>query len=143
MIRFITTSPSFAGEVHLIYGDDQVLQCLDMRHAQLSREQAHYLRMHTPTVFDAASFEAAFGTAKLHFVHEAYVIRFEDWWQRYGKKINKLRAEKVWARLSKAKQAQAYASLAAYDRHLHDNKWKNKLDPENYLRNESWNNEWN
>ena len=141
MKRFITTSPSFTGEVHIIYGDDNTLLCLDFRNAQLTREQAHYLRVHTPTVFDAG-FEAAFGTAKLTFVHEAYRISFEDWWLRYNNKINKSRAEKLWGRLTKAEQAQAFIGILTYDRHLQKEKWKNKADPEKYLRDKYWNNEW-
>ena len=141
MKRFITTSPSFAGEVHIIYGDDNKLLCLDYRNAQLSREQAEYLLRHTPVVFDAG-FDRAFGTANLTFVHEAYIIGFEDFWNRYDQKINRARAEKLWGRLPKADQARAFAGVAAYDRHLQHNGWKSKADPETYLRNKYWENEW-
>lgn len=142
MIRFITTSPSFAGEVHIIYGDDNQLLCIDFRNAQLNSKQTSYLYQHTPIIFDATTFAQSFGTPHLTFVHEAYTITFDEWWHRYDRKINRVRAEKLWARLSKADQLQAYTGILAYQRHLQHNTWKTKADPETYLRNKYWTNEW-
>ncbi|MBS1740707.1 MAG: hypothetical protein JST88_09220 [Bacteroidetes bacterium] len=141
MKRFIVTSPSFAGEVYIIYGGDDVLLCLDFRNAQLTLKQADYLRAYTPVQF-GTGFVEAFGEANLTFVHEAYVITFEEFWQRYDRKVNRVRATQLWSRLSKADQAKAWAGLATYDRYLAANPWRTKADPEKYLRAKYWENEW-
>lgn len=141
MKRFITTSPSFVGEVYIVYDDTDTLCCIDLRHAQLSREQVHYMRTHTPTVYDN-NFTRSFGIAKLYFVEEQYRVSFDEWWQRYNRKINRARAERLWDRLSKVEQIQAFNGIVAYDRHLQHNSWKTKADPETYIRNKYWQNEW-
>jgi hypothetical protein len=63
-------------------------------------------------------------------------------WQRYDKKINRKRCEPLWEKLSKPKQVAAWAGIDAYNKFLQANSWRKKADPETYLRNEMWENEW-
>jgi hypothetical protein len=71
-----------------------------------------------------------------------FVITFEMFWQRYDKKINRKRCEPLWEKLSKPKQVAAWAGIDAYNKFLQANSWRKKADPETYLRNEMWENEW-
>lgn len=142
MKRFIATSPGFPGEVHLVYHNDGRLVLLDMLKAELTPEQIQYLMNRTPATYNPEAFKAAFGTAKLEFIQEDYKVSFEGFWDRYDQKVNKIRAQKLWDRLSGVQQIKAYFGLTAYFRHLQANPWKSKADPETYLRNKYWENEW-
>jgi hypothetical protein len=63
-------------------------------------------------------------------------------WQLYDKKINRKRCEPLWDKLSKNKQVAAWAGINAYNKFLQANSWRKKADPESYLKNEMWENEW-
>jgi hypothetical protein len=75
-------------------------------------------------------------------VEADFTITFEMFWQRYDKKINRKRCEPLWNKLSKTKQVTAWAGIEAYNKFLQGNSWRVKADPETYLRNEMFENEW-
>jgi hypothetical protein len=142
MKKYITTSPNYAGEVYIIYSDDNLLLALDFRNAQLTERQTHYLRMKTPTVF-GEDFTSHFAEANLTFVPEDYKITFEDFWERYNEKRNKIRCERLWKALSKTAQIEAYAGVLIYDRFLKNVGWgRTKAEPDTYLRYKYWQNEY-
>lgn len=90
-----------------------------------------------------ADLEEAFkSAATLTVVESDFEITFEMFWLKYRKKINRLRAEANWKRLSKTQQVKAYYGIDAYDKFLDRMEWRKKQDPENYLKNKMWESEY-
>jgi hypothetical protein len=141
MKKFICTAKTFVGEVHILYASNNQLLLIDFQQATLAPRQIEYLKVKCPAVYDD-TFVAAFGNAPLEFVAEGYKVSFEMFWERYAHKVNKKRCMQLWDKLSEANKVKAFAGLNPYLRHLQYNTWKNKADPETYLRNQYWLNEY-
>lgn len=141
MTRYIITSPRFTGEIHVLYGLDSRLLFIDFMKATLSDEQIAFFKEKVPVEF-TQSFTDAFGTSRITVMQEGYKVSFEQFWNRYENKVNRIRAEKQWNKLTEADQVNAYFKYPLYDRHLKLNPWKNKVDPERYLKDRYWENEW-
>ena len=69
-------------------------------------------------------------------------LTFLKFWNAYKKKINRYRAEPLWKKLSDADKAECIMSIPAYESFLIRSP-RGKLDPENYLKKRSWENNWN
>lgn len=145
MRKFVITSPKFTGEIHVLYalpdGTPPKLQFIDFMKADLSEDQMQSFKEKLPVWF-TDDFMAAFGNSKLTVTEEGYRVSFDMWWTRYNKKINRLRSEKIWNKLTEAEQVNAFVKMPMYDRHLKLEHWKTKADPETYLKNRYWDNEW-
>lgn len=141
MKKYIITSPKFAGEIHVLYGVDSRLLFIDFMKASLTDEQIEYFKSKLPVVYDQ-NFSQAFGTSKLMIVEEGYTVTFDMFWNRYDHKVNRIRAEKEWNKLSEADQVNAFARYPLYDRHLKLNAWKTKAGPDRYLKDRFWESEW-
>lgn len=141
MNKYIITSPKFSGEIHVLYGTDNKLLFIDFMKSVLSEEQIDYFKTKLPVVF-SENFMDSFGNSKLNVVQEGYKVTFDQFWNRYQNKVNRLRAEKQWNKLSEADQVNAFAKYPMYERHLLLNPWKTKVDPERYLKDRYWESEW-
>ena len=98
MKKLIGTSGRFEGEIVLLYNDDRQLVCIDLAHATLEPEQVNWLKQRTPVVFDN-NFLQHFGVDNVQFTEESFKVTFEMFWEKYNKKINRKRCERVWDRL--------------------------------------------
>lgn len=82
--------------------------------------------------------------ADAKIIEADYEASFVDFWAAYNKKINKIRAEKNFNSLSKLEKILALQGIKKYDAYLtKDARWRTKADPETYLRNKMWENEYN
>lgn len=149
MKRFIITSSTFLGEINVLYGLDMRLQFIDLMKCDLTDEQIGFFKKHlTPTLSKGEGADGVedlkkcFGTARLDIVEQGYKITFEQWFNRYNVKRNKARCLKLWNKLSEADQVNAFFKLGLYERHLMVNNWKTKAEPDTYLRNRYWENDW-
>ena len=141
MKRFIITG-TFPGEVYAIYGAEQTLLSLDFRAAELRAEQIDWIKARIPTVAEQEQFNAFLAVGKMMLTVEGAEVTFEEFWTRYGRKVNKKRCEAIWSRLSGAKRAKAYFGIMAYFAFLDRVKWRSKADPETYLKEEYWETDW-
>jgi len=141
MKRYIITSPKFTGEINVLYGLDNKLQFIDFMKCDLTEEQTEFFKSRLP-VFYTEKFMEAFGNSKLDVIEEGYRVTFEQWWNRYNLKRNQKRCIKHWNNLSEADQVNAVFKLGLYERHLMVNQWKTKAEPDTYLRNRYWENDW-
>lgn len=142
MKRFIITSPRFTGEINVLYGVDNKLQFIDFMKCDLTDEQMDFFKTRLPIYF-SNDFIKSFGSSRLDVVEEGYHVSFDQWWNRYDLKRNRDRALKVWQKLSEADKVNAFFKLGSYERHLALNTWKTKAEPDKYLRNRYWENDWN
>lgn len=151
MRRFIITSPAFTGEINVLYGasprpspeerEEMRLQYIDFTKCDLSDDQIKYFKERLPVLYDDKFLEP-FGKSKLNVTEEGYRVSFDMFWNRYSLKRNRERCVKIWDKLSEADQVNAYFKLGQYERHLALNTWKTKADPDTYLRNKYWNDDW-
>jgi len=141
MNKYIITSPAFTGEINVLYGLDNKLLYIDFLKCDLSQEQTDYFKSKLPALYSDPLVEA-FGKSRLTVIKEGYQVSFEQWWNRYNLKRNRLRAEKHWQKLSEADRVNAFFKIGMYERHLALNAWKTKADPETYLKSRYWDNDW-
>lgn len=143
MIKFTAISPSYTGEVYIIYGDDGKLLSLDFLSAELSELQTEWLKSKVPVTYKEQEFLQHFAAGRFEFFHDGYEVSFEMFWIKYGKKINKKRCQSIWNNLSKVQRAKAYFGVTKYDAYLASLNWnRTKADPEAYLTKKMWDNEW-
>lgn len=145
MKRYIITSPTFSGEINVLYGLDMRLQYFDLMKCDLSEEQIHFFKEKLPAILQEQSVDflrTHFGKARLDIIEQGYRVTFDQWFNRYNVKRNRARCEKVWNKLSEADQVNAFFKLGLYERHLMVNNWKTKAEPDTYLRNRYWENDW-
>lgn len=141
MRRFLITSPAFTGEAELLYNEFGVLVKIDCTrcHMMAAIMKAFKARIAT----DITELQASLADTKATIVEAEFVVTFDMFWQAYGHKINKKRCEPLWERMSKGKQVKALMGITAYHKFLKKEGWRTKADPENYLKNEMYDNEYN
>lgn len=141
MNRYIITSPKFNGEISVLYGVDERLLYIDFMKAELTDDQIKYFKEKLPVTY-SDDFGGNFGRSELTVIKEGFKITFEQFWNRYSVKHNKIRTEKQWNKLSISDQVNAFFKYKMYERHLAMNPWKNKAEPETYLKDRYWESEW-
>lgn len=65
--------------------------------------------------------------------------QFEEWWNRYKKKVKKIPAEKKWVKLNQFEKDECLRVVDEYVRSTPDRQFRQ--DPVTYLNQESWNDE--
>lgn len=70
-------------------------------------------------------------------------ISFEAFWKAYGRKINRKRCEAYYNKLSEAQRLKCIISIKPYLAYLNRVKWRSQADPDTYIRQEMYENEWN
>ena len=140
MRRFLLTSAAWTGEAELLYGDDGCLVRLDLSQTQMPPAFVKSFKDKTPVRVD--ELPGGFDVTKVTILESDVTIEFGAFWSRYGKKINKARCVPLWSKLSETDKAKAIQGIAQYDRYLKMVDWRSKADPEKYLRDRYWENEW-
>lgn len=142
MKRFLLTSDKFSGTAELIYADTEQLVCIDMRNAIMTADIITAFKRAVPVLYTEQAIKTAF-TSGTVIVEADFEVTFDMWWEKYNRKINKKRCLPIWGKTSKVKQVKAYYGIDPYDRYLARNNWRSKADPENFLKSEMYETEWN
>jgi hypothetical protein len=136
MKTYIATSLKFTGGVEYTFNAEGILVCIDMRDATLTEEQRLYLWFNRPrSVNHVETFAVA---ASLMITEKLVEITFEQFYEAYGYKEGRKKAETAWNRLSKAEQLKAYQYIATI-------KTKKQISgqalqyPASYLNSARWN----
>jgi hypothetical protein len=140
MRLFQITSPGFTGYAELVYDDKGVIQIIDFSNAEMNDMQM--LQFKDRITIQVNNLASGFKNTRVTIVEKDYEVTFEQFWKKYNKKINKKRTQPLWDRLSKADQVKAYTGITPYDKYLAQEKWRPKADPEKYLRDRYWENEY-
>lgn len=139
MRRFIITSEIFTGDAELHYDADGRLVIIDITRTSMNAGLVGKFKLKVPHHVD--SMATAF-SENVTVVEADYEVSFDMFWKKYDKKINRKRCELIWIKMNKADQVSAHAGIDAYNRYLKRESWRSKLDPENYLKNKTWDNEY-
>lgn len=140
MRRFLITSPAYNGDAELHYDLTGRLVRIDVTHTDMPISIIPAFKTKVPAFIDGL--QEAFTGTKATIVEADFEVTFEMFWNIYKKKINRSRALRLWDKLSKVEQVKAYYGVNDYDKYLKKEKWRSKADPETYLRNMMWENEW-
>ena len=141
MKRYLVTNPNFVGSVELIYSPNGMLKKIDFENCIMSEIQVHYFKEKVPSNLNTETVADVFSKETV-VIMVAIDITFEMFWDAYKKKINLKRARPLWDKLSAAEQVQAFLGVALYDKYLKKESWRSKADPETYLRNKYYENEY-
>ena len=142
MKRFIVTSPAWTGEAEIVYNEAGKLVRLSFDNCTIADHErvVHNFKAITPVLM--ANLQAAFAPTKATVVEADFEVSFDMFWKAYNLKHNRLRAVKLWDKLSKTDQVKAYYGIPVYDKFLKKENWRSKADPETYLRNKMYENEY-
>lgn len=139
MKRYLIQSPRYTGSVEVMYNNG-ILTTIDFSNTNIVK----------PAMIDAFKKQVASEEQYLtsSFVTDVSIIAadveitFKMFWDKYNHKINKLRATKLWERMPLAEQVAAYCGIQKYFAYLKKVDWRGLQDPDTYLRNKTWLNEY-
>ncbi|MBS1641330.1 MAG: hypothetical protein JST94_11880 [Bacteroidetes bacterium] len=142
MRRFlISNADKFEGTAEIIYNNAGLLCKIDLTQCVMDGNIIEQVKRVIP--FNISLFvEAKWCGVGTTVVEGDYEINFEMFWAKYNKKINKKRALAIWNKINKTEQVKSYYGIEPYDKYLKETKWRNKADPDTYLRNEMYDNEY-
>lgn len=140
MKRFLISAPAYSGDAELIFDDLGKLIRVDITHTNMRPDVMEEFKQRAPVHIDGMT--AAFQGANVKITEASIEVSFAMFWTGYNRKLNKSRCIALWNKLSSADQAKAYFGIAAYNKFLRIESWRNKQDPETYLRNRTWENEY-
>lgn len=139
MRTLILTHDKMPGEIELRY-DNRPCICTLIIRGEPKPETIQWAVNHMPVTPDEGL--PIFRRNGFKVTEVQQEITFELFWDTYKQKVKRDRCVKLWERMSQAERIRAYNGIAVYFRHLSENTWKSKADPETYLRNKYWLNEY-
>lgn len=140
MNKYIITSPHFAGQVEVTYMEGE-LSVLDFR--QSSIKGSHKKSFKDKIATNEEGLGGCFEKSSVEILKGEVEITIEMFWDKYKKKVNIKRCRPLWDRLSPTQKVKAFIGIDKYFRHLaKTNSLQYKIDPENYLRDERWEDEY-
>ena len=140
MKKFQLSSNKTNGIITIVYDDRDMLCCIDWMEAQLSKAQITFLLKNISVSF--SDLEAFILGHNMNCIEVGVDISFDQFWDKYGYKVDKKRAKAIWDKMSVQKRLAAYHGIAKYERHLKMAEWRNKMEAKSYLKNERWEDEW-
>ena len=140
MKKLRITSPYFNGNIDLVYDQNGKLCLIDAMNANTTHGQLKNFLSTAQTDIGAISLWFTGTSAKV--IEVPLEATFEMFWNMYLKKINKARAIKLWDKLNDADRMSAILGISKYNSYLLRESWRTKADPETYLRNRYWENEY-
>jgi hypothetical protein len=139
MKKYLVTSPYYTGAVELVY-DDEHLLIIDFSNTNTNRLQREKLKQVIPVQRHAL--REAFAKTSVTIIEGDFDISFSMFWNAYGKKVHPSRCKPLWEKMSAADRVKAYMGIKKYNQWLRTQGDRAKLDPENYLKRRTWENEY-
>lgn len=132
---------AYTGEVEMVFDGDGRLVLFDVMATNMPPTIIRIFKEKVPVHID--ELPTAFRDT-VTIVEASYEVDFiKDFWNKYEKKINKQRCLPVWEKLSLADRVAACLGIKPYDKYLKGLPYKRpKADPETYLKDRYWENEW-
>lgn len=138
MKRYLITSPKFTGQAELLYSNG-ILRKIDVTDTNMNAILIMHFKNTVPPFEIDVSKSFSESTT---IVEAAFEVSFDMFWKKYNRKINKSRCILLWGKMNSTQQLQAYFGVDDYDKYLKKEGWRSKADPETYLRNSYWENEY-
>lgn len=142
MKRFIVTSPSWQGEAEIVYNESGLLVRISFEGCVFADHNRVVDKFKALVPVLVTDLQVAFQNTSATVVEADFEVNFDMFWKAYNLKHNRVRAVNLWNKLSKTDQVKAYFGVPIYDKFLKKEKWRSKADPETYLRNKMFENEY-
>lgn len=141
MKAYLVTSPKFSGTAEIIYNGDGVLVRIDTANTDMDGFRVEQFKRAVGAIENELT--ARFGSDTT-FVPTTHEITFEMWFNKYGYKVDKKRAESIWKRINDASiYARCWYGVEPYDRFLKRKGGKiEKMYPKTYLSSNAWETDW-
>ena len=140
MKAYLVTSPKFTGTAELLYNADGVLCRIDTTNTDMDATNVQLFKHAVAPMLSLLTSKFSPDTL---FVESSFKVTFEMWFNKYGYKVDKKRAEKVWNTKSEADYVEAWFSVEPYERFLKRKGGKiEKMYPKTYLSSEAYKTEW-
>ena len=137
--KYIMKSQSFGGTVVFGFDEEGALKYYE-NESEMNLAQSQWLFSNFPFTLDHLQQVQGKIKGKVELIPAD--LSFEKFWNAYNKKLNRKRSLPLWNKMSDADKVECLMSIKSYDSYLKRVK-RGKLDPENYLKRESWTNNWN
>lgn len=141
MRRFVITSTKFTGSAELFYNADAVLCKIDCTDTSMNADTIRMFKKAVPSTIDELAAGGNF-TAGTVVTEAGYRIPFEQFWKDYDKKINKARCIPLYDKLNDAETIACHTGIKGYNKYLAAVVVRQKLDPENWIKQKAWENEY-
>lgn len=138
---FITNEEKFIGDAEVLFNDKGTLCKIDVTQCQIDESVVLQLKQAIPPNLSKFITGQAFGK-DTKIIEADLEVSFDMFWDGYRHKINRIRCLKLWGNMSKVEQVSAFYGIKPYDKYLSRQSWRTKADPETYLKNKMWENEW-
>lgn len=135
--RYRFTSNAFVGDILFNYEGNT---CKGVEfNCKLNNEQVQFFSSNFPMTIGQLDYIVG-KTGKVEAVEPD--LSFDSFWNTYGQKINKKRAQPLWEKLKDNDRAAVFSALPKY-RYYTKSKGISMANPENYLRDRRWEDELN
>ena len=123
----------------MTYNAQGLLAELNLQDTHMSLEERHYFKSRVACHIDniAAKFDK-----DTVIVEADFIVSFEIFWNEYKNKVNRKRALAEWNKLTTAEQLLAWQGIKPYKAYLKRTGYRNEVDPDRYLKNRYWENEY-
>ena len=136
MKKYLLRLPDFGLEMSFRYDENEYLVSYQLEEGEPEQKVFYYLSRHWPTTYDKLKdLEKSAKNAKVTAITEE--VTFEQFWEKYGYKVDKKVAEKRWNNLPKKDRAQAYDFIDRYKSQVNIQGIAMK-HPKTYLSQEPW-----
>lgn len=140
MTRYLITSPAYTGTAELHYNSLGTLVLICTQHTNMGVAQMHKWKLLVPAA--EGELTNVFAPTQCTVIQADLVVTFDMFWNGYNNKVSKIKAHSIWNKLKKEEQVLAYYGIKPYDKFLRKTDWRGKADPDTYLRNKYWLNEY-
>lgn len=140
MRKFILTSHLFTGSITFGFNSVGWLTYFN-NEFDFEDKQHSWLLANLPRHIE--QIEAYAGRIKGKLEEVPPDLSFDSFWNAYGKKINRKRAELLYKKMDEPQRLKCILSIKPYLSYLSRVKWRTQADPDTYLRNENYETDWN
>lgn len=141
MKKFLITSQKYTGPAEVYYNSKGILCAINCKDTNMEPDIIRAFKKAVPVLLTELINGTAF-TADTKIVEAGYRISFEEFWRRYNKKLNKYRCIPLYDKLTDAETIECLEGIRAYDAFLSRVQVRQKLDPENWIKQKAWENDW-
>jgi len=134
-MKYEITAKAFDGSIVLSYSEQGIIENAQFN-CSLSLEQLKFFATHFPTHISWLKFTVQQFDAKCTEVIEE--ITFELFYEKYGVKEGKSKAQIAWNKLKAEERTAAYNYIARYNSLLAQKQWQSKAMPVTYLNQKRW-----
>ena len=134
-MKYEITAKQFDGSIVLTYNDKGIIENAEFN-CSLTMEQLKFFATHFPTHQAWLKLTVQQFEAKCTEVIEQ--ITFELFYEKYGLKEGRIKAQSAWNKLKAEEQTAAYKHITRYNSLLAQKQWQGKAMPATYLNQKRW-----